>query len=248
MLLDLVVPFYNPKPGWEERLVRRFNQLIAEHFEGNPDAVHVIIVNDGSIANFGAKELLFLEQYIPQLKVISYTENKGKGHALRMGVTATRTDYCIYSDNDFPFGIAAIREMYDALQHGADIVTGRRTQGNYFKHLPLKRRIASKGLAFINKYLLGLPVTDTQAGIKGFNQQGKAIFLKTTTERFLFDLEFILIACRIEDICIQEIDVNIVAGTKMTNFSRKILQQEFRNLISIILRMKYKKRSGKSAR
>lgn len=245
MLLDLVIPFYNPKQGWEEKLVRRFNRMIADHFGGDPDAIHVIIVNDGSLDGFTAKEIAFLEQRIPQLRVISYDENKGKGHALRLGVAAAKTDYCIYSDNDFPFGIAAIREMYDALRNGADIVTGRRTQGNYFRHLPLKRRMASKGLALINKYVLGLPVTDTQAGIKGFNLLGKTLFLQTTTERFLFDLEFVLIAGRIEDIRIQEVDVNIVEGTRMTDFSRRILQQEFRNLIRIILKKKQKKQSRK---
>ncbi len=245
MILDLVIPFYNPKQGWEEKFVRRFNRLVEEHFDGNSDAIHVIVVNDGSRNRFTEKEIAFLEEKIPHVKVICYPDNKGKGHALRTGVAASLTGYCIYSDNDFPFGTAVIREMYDALQQGVDIVTGCRTHGNYFTHLPFKRRVVSKGLAFVNKYILKLPVTDTQAGIKGFNRLGKTLFLKTTTERFLFDMEFLLLAGRVADIRIREVDVNIVEGIKMTDFSGKILRQEFRNLIRIILKKKHEKQSRK---
>jgi len=244
MMLDLVIPFYNPKQGWEQKFVRKFTRLVDEHFGGNRNLIHVIVVNDGSRQRFSETEMAYLRAHIPHVEIICYPDNRGKGHALRTGVAAARTSYCIYSDNDFPFGLDIISTMYQALQEGADIVTGRRTRGNYFSHLPLKRKIVSKGLAFVNRFLLRLPVSDTQAGIKGFNQLGKTLFLQTTTDRFLFDMEFILLAGRITDIRIRKIDVNIVAGTEMTNFSRKIMQQEFRNLIRILL----KKKNGKQSR
>ncbi|WP_118975596.1 glycosyltransferase family 2 protein [Taibaiella koreensis] len=244
MILDLVIPFYNPKQGWEQKLARRFTTLTDEHFGGDKHLINVIIVNDGSRDRFGETEIAYLRQHIPHLKVVSYVENKGKGHALRCGVAEALTSYCIYSDNDFPFGLGVIREMYNTLQQGADIVTGRRTRGNYFSHLPFKRKVISKGLAFVNRFILRLPVSDTQAGIKGFNRLGRKLFLQTTTERFLFDMEFILLAGRVTGIRIQEIDVNVVAGTEMTDFSRKVMQQEFRNLIRILL----KKKNGKQSR
>jgi glycosyltransferase involved in cell wall biosynthesis len=241
MMMDLVIPFYNPLPGWEQKFVTRYNQLITDYFDGDKESIHVIVVNDGSENHFTEKEVTFLKENIPGIEAICYKENKGKGFALRTGVAKTKTDYCVYSDNDFPFGLGVVREMYDVLQQGADIVTSCRTSGNYFRHLPLKRRIASKGLAFVNKYLLRLPVSDTQAGTKAFNKIGKALFLQTTTDRFLFDMEFILLAGKVKDLNIRQIDVNITAGTKMTDFSKKIMKQEFKNLIRIIL----KKKNGK---
>lgn len=241
MMLDLVVPFYNPQPGWEEKFARQFDNLINTYFEGDKTLVHVIIVNDGSRHRFTELEVNYLKQHIPCLKTLCYKENKGKGYALRTGVAYTQTDYCIYSDNDFPFGLGVIPAMLQELQNGADIVTGRRTRGNYFRSLPLKRKLASRGLEIVNKYILRLPVTDTQAGIKGFNKYGKALFLRTKTERFLFDMEFIMISGRIKDIVIKELDVNITSETRLTDFSRKILQQEFKNLVKIILRKKHDK-------
>ncbi len=243
MMLDLVIPFYNPQPGWEQKLVRHFETLVEQHFAGNRALIHVIVVNDGSNTRFTATEVAYLEAHIPQLKVICYAENKGKGHALRTGVAQAKSDYCIYSDNDFPFGLEVIPAMLHELQQGADIVTGRRTRGNYYEALPLKRKLVSKGLELVNKHLLRLPVTDTQAGIKGFNQYGRALFLKTRTERFLFDMEFIMIASRIHDLVIRELDVNITEETRLSDFSRKILQQACTNLVKIILRKKHAKQS-----
>lgn len=245
MKFDLVIPFYNPQPGWEQKFVRKFNQLADEHLDGDREGVHVILVNDGSDNRFTDKEISFLKEHIPHLHVICYKENMGKGFALRTGVKAAVTGYCIYSDNDFPFGLGIIRQMYDTLQQGADIVTGRRTTGNYFRHLPLKRRIVSKGLAFVNKYILRLPVADTQAGIKGFNALGQKLFLQTTTDRFLFDMEFILLAGRVTDIEIRELDVNVGEDIKMSDFSRKVMKQEFRNLIRLLLKKKHEKQSRK---
>ncbi|RYZ36353.1 MAG: glycosyltransferase, partial [Sphingobacteriales bacterium] len=136
MVMDLVVPFYNPRQDWEFRFVTNIHTLIDEHFGGDRNALQIIIVNDGSTALFTDIETAYLRQHIPGLTIISYPENQGKGYALRAGVAKTKTQYCVYSDNDFPFGLAAIREMYDALQKGADIVAACRTSGNYFRHLP----------------------------------------------------------------------------------------------------------------
>ena len=44
--------------------------------------------------------------------------------------------------------------------------------------------------------LLRIPTDDTQCGLKGFNQVGREVFLSTTIQRYLFDLEFIFLAAQ----------------------------------------------------
>lgn len=244
-MLDLIIPFYNPVPGWERAIVSNLNRLISDYFDGDKQYIHVIIINDGSAHGFTSKEILFLEQHLLHVKVISYTENKGKGFALRMGVAASRNDYCIYSDDDFPFGLAVIRQMYEALRAGADIVTGCRTEGNYFGHLPFKRKLISKTLAVVNKHVLRLSVADTQAGIKGFNKLGKALFSRTTINSFLFDMEFIRLACKMSGVKIQQIKVNLMKDTKMTNFSNKVIKQELGNFMRIMVKRNKQSNPGK---
>jgi hypothetical protein len=128
--------------------------------------------------------------------------------------------------------------MYDELQKGTDIVTGCRRKGNYFNSLPFKRKMVSKGLIVFNRQFLRLPVYDTQAGIKGFNKYGRAMFLRTTIDRFLFDMEFILISSKIKGMVIKSLPVNITHETKLSDFGMKVMRQEFKNLLSIVFRKK----------
>jgi hypothetical protein len=134
--------------------------------------------------------------------------------------------------------------MFDELQKGTDIVTGCRRKGNYFSSLPFKRRMVSKGLIIFNRQFLRLPVYDTQAGIKGFNKYGRAMFLKTTINRFLFDMEFILLASKVKGMVIQSLPVNITHETKLSDFGMSVMRQEFKNLLTIV----FKKKDGTASK
>jgi len=240
MTLDLIFPFYNPLPGWEQAFVENINKLVHDHFKGDEEFINIIVINDGSKHGFAEREMRFLEENIPKIRIISYQENLGKGYALRWGISASTADYCIYSDGDFPFGTGIIRKIYERLREGMDIVIGCRMDGNYFRYLPWKRKVTSKGLIFINKYVLRLPIADTQAGIKGFNQTGRSLFLRTSINRFLFDMEFIWIASRVKHVKIHRIKVDITRDVKVTNFNNRILRQELANLVFFLIR-KYAK-------
>ena len=75
----------------------------------------------------------------------------------------------------------------------ADVVAGVRAD-TYYEGVPADRRRISRFLRWMLRTFLGVKVTDTQCGLKGFNQKGREIFLQTTINRFLFDLEFIFLA------------------------------------------------------
>ncbi len=245
MILDLIIPFYNPSAGWEKKFVDKYLRLVATCFSGRKEDINLVVVNDGSSRDFSDKEISYLQQYIPNIQVVSYHDNKGKGYALRQGVQKAKTDYCIYTDYDFPFGLNVIGDIYAELQKGTDVVTGCRRKGNYFSSLPFKRKMVSRGLVLFNKRFLRLPVEDTQAGIKGFNKYGKAMFLQTTINRFLFDMEFILLSSRVEDMSIKSVDVSITHETKLSDFGMKVMNQEMKNLLSIVFKKKNGPRSKK---
>ncbi len=235
MKLDLIIPLYNPSDGWEKKFATKFSKLVELYFGGDCESINLVLVNDGSPRNVTEKEIGYLRELIPHLEFVSYQQNQGKGHALREGVRKVVTDYCIYSDYDFPFGLEIVQAIYEALQNGIDIVTGRRIGGNYFNSLPVKRQIISRGLVAFNKYVLRLPVYDTQAGIKGFNKYGRAIFLETTINRFLFDMEFILISSRVSGMKIKEVPVSISNETVLSNFGFSVVRQEMTNLMRILV-------------
>ncbi len=98
--LDIILPAYNPLPGWEEVVIGRFQSLV----KALPDVkIRLFIVNDGSSRLDENESLRILQQVIPDLQWISYTENRGKGYALRQGVKKSSADFVVYTDIDWPY-------------------------------------------------------------------------------------------------------------------------------------------------
>jgi len=242
-MLDLIIPCYNPSLHWEQTLIRNFLQLTTTYFDNKKNAINLTVVNDGSNRNFDLSQINNLKKTIPCLQIITYSRNMGKGYAIREGIKAATDPYCIYTDYDFPFGINSIWNIFLHLQKGADIVCGTRSKDDYFKLMPFKRKIISKSLRGFNKHILSLGISDTQAGIKGFNKYGRELFLKTTTNRFLFDLEFILLANKVKNIDVRSVAVNPGADIKFSDFTLKVMAQEFRNLIKILLIQRHEKQT-----
>lgn len=188
--LDLILPAYNPSPGWAEYAAARINKLhrLRPHWQ-----IHLWVVTDGSVRGHEPEEREALAQ-IGELTYVDYPTNRGKGYALRQVVCATRAEYVLYTDWDFPFTDDSYIMALDALEQGADVVLPIRDRANYVRKLSPVRRLLSNGSCLINTLLLRLQSDDTQGGIKAFNSRGRAVFLQTRIDRFLFDTEFIALA------------------------------------------------------
>ena len=187
MMVSLVLPCYNPAPGWEQSVCSNFKSFC----NNAQDQAELIIVLDGKSANISKDILLFLHQNIPQLTIIEYPDNHGKGYAIRQGVAAAKGDIIIYTDIDFPYTSASILDIYTQLKEDScDVAIGVKNAA-YYAHVPFIRRIISRYLQFFIKIFLSMPVTDTQCGLKGFKNSVTPLFLKTTINRYLFDLEFV---------------------------------------------------------
>ncbi|ASZ11292.1 glycosyl transferase [Chitinophaga sp. MD30] len=227
---DLILPCCNPSHGWMETLVKHYKEVTAELY---PVRIQLILVNDGSVKNFEQVHIEWLRKAIPGIIIVSYTENRGKGYAIREGVKHARSRYQIYTDLDFPFGTAVIREVYDHLLAGKDIVAAERGTG-YLNVLPRKRKIITRLSRAANKYLLQLKVNDAQAGLKGFNNRGKAILLSTRVDGFLYDSEFIHRAGKQKALSIVPVPVHCREGIAFSSFRFKLLWKELNNYLRII--------------
>jgi hypothetical protein len=143
----------------------------------------------------------------------------------------------IYTDADYPYIIANAVEMFRLLStNAADIVVGVRDE-QYYDQLPIGRKIFSLSLKLMN-YLFfpQLKVKDTQSGLKGFNQKGKEIFLKTRIPAFLFDMEFLVLASQNPEIRIQWIYVKAREGIVFSTMRAKTIMTELLNFASILFR------------
>ena len=222
--LSIVLPCYNPLPGWE-KVIDDYAGKIRSKF---PNA-DIIVVNDGSTCNFMEAEQKLLA--VSSVQCISYTENRGKGYALRKGVEAAKGDFIVYTDIDFPYTHESFLKVYEALKAGSEVAIGIRGE-EYYKHLPKSRVYISKFLRSLIRFFLRIPTDDTQCGLKGFNQKGKEVFLKTTIDRYLFDLEFVFLSAR-EKLKIKTVEVQLRPEVVLSKMNWKVLTQEFGNFLKI---------------
>ena len=230
MFIQVIVPCYNPPKHWET--------LLAAHFAGfqavaskNRHELGLMVVNDGSTQNTTSENIRELKDLIPGVQFVSYEQNKGKGYALRKGVSATDADFIILTDADFPYTLASMESMLLTLEEVGGIVAGQRDTA-YYTQVPFFRRILSKAFRWILRRVLRQPMDDSQCGLKGFDRKGKAVFLRTTINRFLFDLEFLMLANN--SVPITPIAVELRAGVQFNTISWKVLAIELANLIQIL--------------
>jgi glycosyltransferase involved in cell wall biosynthesis len=227
--LDIILPAYNPLPGWEEIVIGRFQSLE----KALPDTkIGLIIVNDGSQRLEEKTSVQHISEFIPGLQWITYADNRGKGFALREGVRISAADYILYTDIDWPYTQESMVAVFNALKNENEAVIGVRDE-EYYTHLPPARSRISKLLRRINAGLLRLKVADTQAGLKGFSKGVKEIFLSTTINRYLFDLEFIFLLSTRNDLRVIGIPIRLRPGITFSKMNRKVLLQEARNFLKI---------------
>lgn len=229
--LSIILPCYNPPEHWEQYVFEGY-QAIAEQIKSLPE---LIIVNDGSSQDIAAA-ITFLKNKISHFTYIHYPLNKGKGAALRTGVQKAHTDYIIYTDIDFPYTIESFLKILDELSsRRSDIAIGVKDD-SYYQHLPSYRKFISKSLRKGIGLFFRMPITDTQCGLKGFNKKGQALFIQTTINRYLFDLEFIYQAFRKKhNLIITPIKISLRSDIFFRKMNLTILVKETGNFIKILI-------------
>jgi glycosyltransferase involved in cell wall biosynthesis len=228
--INIVLPCYNPNDSWYLELLA-FYASAKDVYD-----LQFILVNDGSGPNRLPQQLEHLKQQGISVLYIAYDKNRGKGYALRQGILAAERPFIIYTDVDFPFTEQSTLSVIGTLISGTcDVVAGYRDQSYYMKRMPFYRRLLSKFFRFFIKHMLGLPVTDTQCGLKGFNQKGKTVFLRTTINRYLFDFEFIHMVIKDKTLAIQTVRVELKENIVFSRMRLKIFVQELFNLAYVLL-------------
>jgi len=232
MILSLVLPCYNPAPGWEQIVYSNFYSFSTRL--GEP--VELIIVLDGNGNNITEDQLSFLAKQIKPLTIIRYADNHGKGYAIRQGVSKSSGDFIIYTDIDFPYTIDSMLVVYHKMkQDECDVAIGVKND-DYYAHVPSVRRYISRYLQFFIKIFLSMPVTDTQCGLKGFKHSVAPLFLKTTIDRYLFDLEFVSNCYKSKKYRIQAIPVALNENVHFRKMNLRILLPEMFNFIKLLFK------------
>lgn len=227
-VLDLLLPCYQPQPGWVDRVLHAY-RILAARLGVAPG---VILVNDGSSYGVTAEDLRRLEEAIPGWQYHVNERNRGKGYTLRKAALLSSAPYQIYTDIDFPYTEDSVMAIWQSLQSGVQVAAGVKNE-QYYNQVPVLRRGISRLLRAMSATLLRMPISDTQCGLKGFDRKGREVFLTTTIERYLFDLEFLFLAFRKCRLRVEAVPVELKPGIQFSRMRLPVLLEEGRNFLMI---------------
>ena len=185
--LSVVMPLYNEGA----QITSNVEQTMAVLRMLGP--FEMILVNDGSSDNSG-EEIARLAQNFSGEVVSLQLPRSGEGEALRRGAQAARGEFVVFIDADLDLPPEQIL-FFVAIQRvkKADAVIGSKMHPDSTVEYPLKRRIYSLGYFWLVKFLFGLPVRDTQTGLKLVRRDLLLKALEKTESRgFTLDLELLV--------------------------------------------------------
>lgn len=188
--ISVIMPAYNEAGVIEKNVL----ETIKTFKKFNVD-YEIIIIDDGS-SDKTWEEIQRLERDFPQVKVSRNMQNFGKGRALKKGFRYVTGDYVVFLDSDIDLHPAQLETFFDIMKlDNVDIVIGSKRHPNSILNYPLQRKIISFVYFFFIKLLFGLPIKDTQTGLKLFKCEVlKSVFPKIVVKSFAYDLEILVYA------------------------------------------------------
>lgn len=192
-LLSVIVPAY--KQG---KTIRRDLENIDKVLTKGLNGVtyEIIVVVDGLVDKTYEEAK---KASCKRLKVFSYPVNEGKGYAVRFGMVRARGDLISFLDAGRDISPKGIMMLIAHMNwYNADIIVGSKRHPVSKVNYPLIRRILSIGYHLGVKIIFGLPLTDTQSGIKIFKRKViRKILPRLTVKNYAMDIEMLAVAKRL---------------------------------------------------
>jgi glycosyltransferase involved in cell wall biosynthesis len=220
---SVIMPAYNEAEFIDKNVqetVRTLSEL-GYRFE-------VIVVDDGSLDDTHKCAFRARTVHPNHVRVVRYDENLGKGNALMCGCAYATGDYVVFLDADMDLHPEQLPVLFKTLESNkADVVVGS-------KHHPLSRvayppirRFYSIAYYTLVRLLFGLPVRDTQTGLKVFRATVlRDVLPLLLVKRFAFDIELLANAHRR--------GYKVVDAPVTLNFRRALGRIRYRDVVAVL--------------
>ena len=164
--------------------------------EAGVDA-EIIVVDDGSTDNT-REEIERAARSIEGVRAVGNPYNMGKGMALRTGFDHSSGDLVVFLDADLDLHPSQILTLVEHLERvPCDIVVTSKHHPDSKLAYPFKRKVASYMYYLIIRALFGLPVRDTQTGLKIFRRAVlENVFHRLLVKAYAYDVELLATAVR----------------------------------------------------
>jgi hypothetical protein len=186
---SLVIPAYNESL----RLAAGFERLRPVLDDMGPDNVEVIVVDDGS-RDDTMQVAHEVYGHLPHVLFVQQPQNRGKGAAVRLGISVASAPLVIATDADLSIRPIHLPGFVDAL-HESQLVPGSREGDTADGYDTFLRTLAGRVFNRLVRHYTGTKSRDTQCGCKGF-QLGPARILGLLGfyDRFVYDAEMLYLA------------------------------------------------------
>ena len=155
--LSIIIPIYNEEESIVE-LYQQINKAIQ-----NKLTYELIFINDGSTDNsFSVIKQLLLQD--DNVKIISFTSNKGKSEALNYGFNNCSGNIVITIDGDLQDDPMEFFSLIEKINSGSDMVTGWKKD----RKDSISKKILSKIFNFVLRVLTGIKIHDFNCGLKAY--------------------------------------------------------------------------------
>lgn len=205
---SLVMPLFNPgtRLATSLRHLHEFVTTTSTNWE-------LVFVADGCTDDSVGQLHTFVRTH-DNSRVIEYSPNRGKGHAVRQGLLAASAPFRLFTDIDLAYSFTDIQRVASALYAGAPVAIASRThpesQLNVRPHhvgYVYRRQLQSAAFSWLARMILPIRQRDTQAGLKGMTESVvRHIVPHLACAGFGFDCE-ILTACARLAVPVTEIPV-----------------------------------------
>ena len=234
--LSIIMPLYH----LATEAAHNLNE-VAELFERYGVETELVPVDDGSGDGTDGvlKRLDFSRFAHVTLKPVVCPRNGGKGAALRAGFEASAGRYVMLLDGDLDIHPKQTPYFFEEMvTKSADIVVGSKRHRGSSVQYPWHRRIVSWCYFTLVRWFVGLPITDTQTGMKLFKREVLGYALeRMLVKTYAFDLELLAIAAN-RGAKIAEAPVVIRFGNKFGALKPKTVWQMAKDTLAVFYRLR----------
>ncbi|HSO88315.1 MAG TPA: glycosyltransferase family 2 protein [Draconibacterium sp.] len=230
MKLSIIVPLYNE----QNDILIVLNQLVKTEYPAHLESVEFVIIDDHSTDN----SYEVVKEYIKnrqEFRLFRHEVNKGKGAAVKTGISYARGDVFLVQDADLELSPSDIPAMVNAMKDlDVQFINGSRYLPGIARPLAsYKRYWGNRLFTNLTSVVINVKLTDMACGYKLIHRDlYEKIELKEN--RFGFEAELIIKALRIKRNNVAEVPVkyfprNAGEGKKLNNMDAfKILWTIFK--------------------
>lgn len=156
MKLSVIVPVYNE----EQTIAPVLNRLLAIEI-----ASEIVVVDDGSTDGTAARLDAYAQR--PGVVLVRHARNRGKGAAVRTGLTQVSGDAVVFQDADLEYAPEDLIPMWRVMEAGrADAVYGSRYGGSVRQVDTFWHRFGNRVLTGFSNFVNNVSLTDMETGYK----------------------------------------------------------------------------------